>query len=67
MPTIKTRKKTGFIALTFHWFMILCTCGLWYPIYASRRRSRVTITHIPDGYGQQQPQQVGWPQQPPRR
>ena len=52
MPTIKTRRKTGWIALAFHWTMIVCTLGLWYPIYASRRRSRVTVTHLPPGYGQ---------------
>jgi hypothetical protein len=75
MPTIKTRRKTGWIALTFHWTMIICTCGLWYPIYASRRRSRVTVTHVPAGYGQPPayypPRQYGNvpPQQwgPPRR
>jgi hypothetical protein len=77
VPTIKSRRKTGLIALCFHWFMICCTCGLWYPIYASRRRSRVTITHVPDGYPyppqQYAPQQPGpipqWTQQqpPPRR
>jgi hypothetical protein len=29
--------------------MILCTCGLWYPIYASIRRSRSTVTYMPTG------------------
>lgn len=75
MPTIKTRKKTGFIMLAVHWTLIFCTLGLWYPIYASRRRSRVTITHIPDGYiphphmppGHYQPQQQPpYGQQPPQ-
>ena len=48
--------------------MIFCTLGLWYPIYASRRRSRVTVTHVPPGltqqpgYGPQPPQQQYPPQ-----
>lgn len=66
MPTIKTRRKTGWVALAFHWTMIIITCGLWYPIYASRRRSRVTVTHIPPGYAP--PPQYGPPlghRQPP--
>lgn len=67
MPTIKTRRKTGWIALTFHWTMIFCTLGLWYPIYASRRRSRVTVTHVPPGLMQQpgygQPPQQPYPPQ----
>jgi hypothetical protein len=67
MPTITTRRKTGWIALTFHWTMIICTLGLWYPIYASRRRSRVTVTHLPPGYSQPPPQQpYGYGQQPPQ-
>lgn len=80
MPTIKTRRKTGWIALTIHWTLIICTCGLWSPVYASRRRSRVTVTHVPDGYAgpipgqpyppQQYGQQPGpipqWTQQPRR-
>lgn len=69
MPTIKTRRKTGWIALTFHWFMICCTCGLWYPIYASRRRSRVTVTHVPQSYAGPVPGQPYPPQghQPPQQ
>jgi hypothetical protein len=63
MPTSKTRRKTGLIALAFHWFMILCTCGLWYPVYASRRRSRVTVTHVPAGYAAP-PQPYGYGQPP---
>ena len=23
--------------MTFHWLMIFCTCGFWYPIYKSRK------------------------------
>lgn len=60
MPTIKTRQKTGLIALAFHWFMILCTLGLWYPVYASRRRSRVSVTHLPPGYAAPPQQPYGY-------
>jgi hypothetical protein len=70
MPTIKTRRKTGWIALTFHWTMIFCTLGLWYPIYASRRRSRITVTHIPEGYTGPVPGQQPYPpqgNQPPQQ
>lgn len=31
-----TGMSTG--ALAFHWTMIVCTCGFWYPVYAARRR-----------------------------
>jgi cytochrome b561 len=40
----------GWIAITFHWTMIVCTVGLWTPIYLAARRRRVTITQIPNGY-----------------
>ena len=50
MAKIKTRRKMGWIALTFHWFMMFMTVGLWTPIYLAARRRRVTITHIPAGY-----------------
>lgn len=67
MPKIKTRRKTGWIALTFHWTMIVCTGGLWYFVYASRRRSRVTVTHVPAGYAAppQQPYAQPYPPQQP--
>jgi hypothetical protein len=28
----------------FHWTMIICTCGLWTPIYLSGKRKRKTVT-----------------------
>jgi hypothetical protein len=62
MPKIKSRQRMGYIALCFHWFMICCTCGLWYPIYASRRRARSTVTYVPAGYAPQPP--IGAPQPP---
>lgn len=37
----------GEVAL--HWLMIICTCGLWWPVYAMRRhaanRKSVTRYH----------------------
>ena len=50
MAKIKTRRKMGFILLAFHWTMMICTAGLWTPVYLSARRRRVTVTHVPDGY-----------------
>lgn len=49
MPRTITRQRMGYGALLFHWFMICCTCGLWYPVYASARRSRSTVTRMPGG------------------
>lgn len=59
MPTIKTRRKMGWIALGFHWFMILMTVGLWTPVFLAARRRRVTVTHIPEGM----PVAYGYPHQ----
>lgn len=73
MAKIKSRQRMGYISLAIHWTLILCTCGLWYPIYASRRRARSAVTYMPAGgipvNVQQQPQQPYPPQQwtPPRR
>ncbi|MDX5569240.1 hypothetical protein PYK79_46410 [Streptomyces sp. ID05-04B] len=50
MPKIKTRRKMGWLLIGFHWTMMLCTVGLWTPIYLAARRRRVTVTHVPDGY-----------------
>jgi cytochrome b561 len=50
MAKIKTRRKMGWILIAFHWTMILCTVGLWTPIYLAARRRRITVTHIPNGY-----------------
>lgn len=76
MPTIKTRRKQGWIGLAFHWFMMFMTLGLWTPVFLAARRRRVTVTHIPDGYtgplpGQPYPPQPYGPRPgqypPPRR
>lgn len=50
MPEIVTRRKMGWIAIGFHWTMLICTVGLWTPFYLAARRRRVTVTYIPDGY-----------------
>ena len=39
-----TQGKLGYGEELFHWCMIICSCGLWYPIYASRKRSKRTVT-----------------------
>ncbi|MFD5266742.1 hypothetical protein [Streptomyces sp. NPDC058335] len=62
MPTIKTRRKMGWILITFHWFMILMTVGLWTPVYLSARRRRVTVTQVPAGYAGPIPGQPYAPQ-----
>ena len=33
---------------TVHWFMIVCTCGLWWPVYRARKHAadRTTTTVI---------------------
>lgn len=50
MAKIKTRQRMGWLAIGFHWTMIICTIGLWTPLYLAARRRRVTVTHLPDGY-----------------
>ncbi|WP_405925430.1 hypothetical protein [Streptomyces sp. NBC_00035] len=50
----------GWIAIAFHWTMIVCTVGLWTPFFLAARRRRLTVTHIPQGYPPQQ-----YAQQPP--
>lgn len=67
MPKIKSRQRMGWISLAFHWTMILCTMGLWYPIYASRRRARSTVTYMPAAPQQPYPPQYGHPQPPTYR
>lgn len=59
MPKIKSRQRMGWISLVCHWTMIFCTLGLWYPIYASRRRARSTVTYVPAAYAA--PPQYGPP------
>lgn len=39
-----TTRPMGAGAEVFHWTMILCTGGLWVPVYLAARRARKTIT-----------------------
>ena len=41
---VVTRRKMGWMAHGFHWFMMLCTVGLWTPFYLSALRKRKTVT-----------------------
>ncbi|MCF2130126.1 hypothetical protein L1I79_27390 [Strepomyces sp. STD 3.1] len=47
---MKSRRRMGWIAMGFHWTMILFTVGLWTPVYLAARRRRVTVTHLPNSY-----------------
>ena len=69
MPTIKTRRKQGWVGLAFHWTMMFITVGLWTPVFLAARRRRVTVTHIPQGYAGPVPGQPYPPQghQPPQQ
>lgn len=50
MPKIKTRRKMGWLLIGFHWTAIICTVGLWTPVYLAARRRRVSITRVYDDY-----------------
>lgn len=39
-----TQGNLGCLEEAFHWTMIICTCGLWIPVYISRKRSRRSVT-----------------------
>lgn len=39
-----TQGKLGAFEELFHIMMIICTCGFWYPVYASRKRSKRSVT-----------------------
>jgi hypothetical protein len=41
-----TQGNLGCIEETFHWTMIICTCGLWLPVYLSRKRSVRSVTRF---------------------
>ncbi|MGP3940470.1 hypothetical protein [Streptomyces sp. 6N106] len=48
MPKIKTRQKLSTTMMLIHGFLIVGTCGLWYPVYLAARRKRVQVTYVPD-------------------
>lgn len=39
-----SRNRMSFGVEIFHWTMILCTGGLWIPVYLSGKRKRKTVT-----------------------
>lgn len=39
-----TQGQLGIFEELFHWTMIICTCGLWLPVYLSRKRSKRSVT-----------------------
>lgn len=39
-----SRNRMSFGVEIFHWTMIICTCGLWTPVYLSGKRKRKTVT-----------------------
>lgn len=39
-----TTQNMGCVEEVFHWTMILCTCGLWLPVYIGRKRSMRSVT-----------------------
>lgn len=41
---VVTTRPMGAGAEVFHWTMILCTGGLWVPVYLAAKRARKTIT-----------------------
>lgn len=42
--TTVSYRKMGWIAGTFHGLMMVCTMGLWTPVYLAARRGRRTVT-----------------------
>ena len=49
MPQKITSKSGMSVAETLaHWTAVLCTCGLWYPVYRARKHAadRTTTTII---------------------
>jgi hypothetical protein len=41
-----TYRPMGWIAGTFHFVMMVCTMGLWTPVYLLARRGRRSVTRI---------------------
>ena len=39
-------RRMGWIAGTFHFTMMVCTMGLWTPVYLMARRGRRTVTRV---------------------
>lgn len=45
---IKSRHGMSVAEGLFHALMIMCTCGVWYPVYRSRKHAvdRTTTTYL---------------------
>lgn len=39
-----TQGQMGYGQLLFHWTMIVCTCGLWWFVYRSKKRKLRSVT-----------------------
>jgi hypothetical protein len=39
-----TQGRLGYGQAIFHWTMVVCTAGLWYPILASAKRMKRSVT-----------------------
>lgn len=39
-----TRRPMPVALSLFHWTMMLCTAGLWTPVYLGAKRKRKTVT-----------------------
>jgi hypothetical protein len=50
MPQIKTRRKMGWLTTGFHMVMMVCTIGLWTPVFVTGRRRRLRVMEVPAGY-----------------
>ena len=46
--TIKSKHGMSLAEGAVHFFMIMCTAGLWYPVYRARKHSvdRTTTTYL---------------------
>jgi cbb3-type cytochrome oxidase subunit 3 len=46
MAKITSRRGMSVAEGAFHAFMIICTCGVWYPVYRARKHQadRTTVT-----------------------
>ncbi len=45
---IKSKHGMSVIEGLFHAFMIMCTCGIWWPVYRARKHAvdRTTTTYL---------------------
>lgn len=41
-----SRAKMSYVAEAGHWTMIVCTAGLWIPVYLNAKRKLKTVTRF---------------------